>query len=241
MSRLRRAAAILALLLTAGCARLGTDTIAPISEKGPAAVAPDRSLVIIGVAMRNPVAGPLWTNIGVHTRWMEFDPETRSRLGTMQVAARIGCAAAYPDPGCNGATQYFAYDLPPGSYTLAWVDHAAGYDYSPARFAYVIRTESRGSVDDRIFSKRAEARPEAPRFDARAGEVVYVGDVVFDFADKQRLKWAPALSEDGARRVAARLGVADRLVTRPWRRTDGGPAEAGGIEKAVMKNAMPGR
>ena len=113
--------------------------------------------------------------------WRRLDDSGQIQAGGPAILARRGtaCTAIVIEPtGCNpdhSVVEYAVFAVPPGTYMLEKVQHA---DFT---------TPFTTPPDSPLFERDApsnKARGDVPWFEVGAGEVVYIGDFVFDITGK---------------------------------------------------------
>lgn len=217
---LRRLAAVLFVALLAGCVSPYPDAISPESDNVPLSLPPPANdgIVVIGMRVEHPQRNPFGGPWAVFGGWVTIDPATDMRAGkTMTYFRFLGGALA--SDAVRGRTQYLTYTLPAGTYALAWVEHGPML-YEPTLFQSIVTRSSEYSFS-RQFSDLAKAPPNTPVFVVKPGDVVYVGDLTFDFGTPLSVHWSTSVTEAEARAGVAREGIGDRMTLRPMRRADG--------------------
>ena len=137
------------------------------------------------------------------------------------LAARLRCSIFR---SCDAATgrsvQYQVYIVDPGTYALGWVGNG-GEVAEPTAFTQM--AVDRGMIGEWIGSLEAHVQASTPEFKLAAGDVVYVGDLIFDVGTPAWLAWSMQRSDAAARSFLAPTGLAERIVVRPMQRADGSP------------------
>lgn len=127
---------------------------------------------------------------------------------------------------CVDGTAYHYYYMPPGTYALGWLRSdfgtyifVKGSGVSEAR-QYLANVHA--NVHRRVLIYKANAHDGTPQFEVKANEVVYVGDIVIDLADRDKPTSAYAENTDAARQLLATIETAaGEMVFRPWSRPAG--------------------
>jgi len=163
-------------------------------------------------------------------RWIGYDPRDLSRTSAPSLDAVQPCSN-FDRAAATCPTVYTAWTAPAGHYTLGWA--TTGFNeiipFNVARFDSVGRQTASysgfgsGYTTGYQFSGPVELRPNAPAFSVWAGEVVYVGNVVFDLHGGKLIEWT--YDEDMATAQAFIAGgkLAPTMTLRPWERIDGAP------------------
>lgn len=220
--------------LLAACANHDPNRyIAPVNPSQLLQIPSGKGAVIIGHSVKNPTErslqlAPDSTGIG----WIAIDPVTGRRVGVDAAVAQLTCnMLGNCDADTGRAVQYQVYVLDPGTYALGWVANG-GTVAEPSIFSSL--TTAPG------FSVSLDARAQAttPVFKLAPGEVVYPGDLIFDFASNDRLSWTIVQNDAAARRYLSATGLAGQLIDRPIRRADGAPVRA--TDGAVIVGHLPG-
>lgn len=203
----------------------------PVSP-GSLAVNDKQAVAVVGFAIANPEGSAQ----PVQAAWITVDQQTGRRVGLgtwWEWAACSGWRAPINRLGsftsaCDGGAQYAAFQLEPGTYALGWVVDQRSFfgtaDFAQVRLTTVTHGAMRGSMV--AASEAGRIRRDSPQFTVRPGEVVYVGDVVADFADPSRLAWTLRVDESQAREFLAPSGLGDRMAVRPWTTLSGSPQGA---------------
>lgn len=122
---------------------------------------------------------------------------------------------------------YHILRMPPGNYGVIQISVGTRYYLVSFQRAYNVNTR-----ETYTFSPTREtyshtdlidpvATPETPIFSARANEVVYIGDLVFDGRDPEKRSLAISASPDGARAALAAFGETRPMETRMMVRPTG--------------------
>lgn len=208
----------LILLCIAGCSNVGyqSDMIRPVEEASAVKLAPGQAAVVVGVEIANPQHDNLDVADSMDAIWVAVDPVTGRRNGP---ALETIAGTLFQ----KGGLKYFLYALPSGTYALGYISHPQYYGsiFFPTEFADV--RISGATLYSISLSQAAQVRPNTPIFHAGAAEVVYIGDLAFDFTDPKRVHWTVRQTEEAARAYLSSVGLADRMVVRPLARFDGKP------------------
>jgi hypothetical protein len=159
--------------------------------------------------------------------WIKYDPQTRTRLGKDMLVFDNGCVAgaAY----CE-ATHYYAFRVDPGTYAFAWLLKAKnGSESAYPRYGGLncfvqfktcaVETTSYGQAFLPLFSAEATVPSNALTFAVGSNQVIYVGNLTFDFDKDSNFKLSISMNESEARKFMSVSNVADRLVVKPLQRT----------------------
>ncbi len=125
---------------------------------------------------------------------------------------------------------YHILRMPPGNYGVIQINVGTRYYLVSFQRAYNVNTR-----ETYVFSPTREtyshtdlidpvATPETPIFSARANEVVYIGDLVFDGRNPEKRSLAISASPDGARAALAAFGETRPMETRMMVRPTGADA-----------------
>ncbi|MTJ84441.1 MAG: hypothetical protein F8N37_25930 [Telmatospirillum sp.] len=184
------------------------------------------AIVVIGVSVRNPVTAAFGVEFPTYAGWIAVDPATGIRTGDVQLLHTEFCATvtlsydigASLSDACRG-TEYRAFQVPPGSYALAWLYHGDNGLYSVASFdriAAMTGAAGRGELQSVRIYGETKLKPTTPRFTVAAGEVLYAGDVIVDFKEPG-VSITVSDSVASARSYLAQSGgadVAERMTVR---------------------------
>lgn len=239
-------ALVLVCLMTA-CGTPDPNTrIIPVDAGHALALPGSKAVVVTGIEVDNPSRTRLFGIPIVTTiNWIAVDPITRLRVGTAMPSMESGCLLGSDcDGGIGSGTRYVAFVLEPGTYALGYVAGGTGVAM-PSAFTQL---STGGSGHTASLEARAQAM--APEFELAAGEVVYAGDLVFDFGSQGWLAWSLQRNEAAARAYLAGTGLADHMLTRLMRRADGSPirtpdgspivGRTGGTITLVPNDPLPG-
>ena len=119
-------------------------------------------------------------------------PAILARRGTSCTAILVEVAACNPD---HRVVEYAVFAVPPGTYMLEKVQHA---DFT---------TPFTTTRNSHLFERDApsnKARGDVPWFEVKGGEVVYIGDFVFDITSKVARLVEIRRDDAGATRAMAR-------------------------------------
>ena len=190
-------------------------------------VSDQQSVVVMGALIRNRGNYEMWFTsprpIPVEGGWIQYDPVSRARIGTNMLYFTHSCNAGAPD--CS-ATRYYAFQAPPGSYAFAWViksKDGSGAPYASGLTCFVqfkkcaVQFLSNGLSMVPAFSMEATVPSNALTFTVEPNEVIYVGDMTFDFDKDSKVKISTAISESAARNFISTYSFANRLVVKPFR------------------------
>lgn len=198
------------------CTQPGEVVPADITHLSPSGN--DHAIVVVGVSLANRSSWLIqkcFEDYGL----IAIDPRTKGRVGDLLTrrCEMCGILATHTN-ACNGGADYAAYELPAGSYAFGYLlyDQIA---LSLADFKDLRVWYANGAVYRRDVSSEARLAPGTPRVSVRPGEVVYVGDIVFDFSNKKDIRWSIRNNEAGARGFLEGTDLARRMVSRPWTRT----------------------
>lgn len=139
---------------------------------------------------------------------------------------------------------YFAYHLPAGTYALGWMSNWESGDdhrfFMITQFPGSLRSEDKVGQIDHHMSMTGKAQPNTPTFTVQAGQVSYVGDLLFDVTDPSKLRWSFGLSEKSAKESLLKSGLQDRMVTKPMTRFDNAPATGkDGVDAVPPPKELP--
>lgn len=216
---------LLALLLVCSTTACMTNPNRSIDAAPPGqAVRPtgDQAVMVLGMSLSNPARSELFGDaLGGGASWIAFDPRTGLRDNSVLLSTGLSCDLLSRCEGV-GTILYRSYLLEPGNYAMAYAaskfgtyftsDQADGTAWAPCRS---------GPLDPAFQTARPQSL--APSFTVQAGEVLYVGNLTFDFSRHGWAGWSFSLDEAAARAALVPSGLAERLVSRPMRRVDGTP------------------
>ena len=228
---MKKSIIVLLCLLVCACRSYQRDEQAPLASS--TAVQPGQSAFMVGVVIFSPRT--LWGGGVARTKvgWINVDPSSGLRARPDMPVADSG--GAFASPPVPGETAYYIYPVAPGTYSLGWVESQSSGVFLVSAFQSVKITANTNGADlGHTFSQVARARADTPTFEVGAGEVVYVGDVVLDLREKDRLSlWY----KDSTQQAAAFLkahgieGFVGR-VWHPFDRRAANPSEGSAIRLA---------
>jgi hypothetical protein len=218
---MKRILALLLLCLNAACM---TNPNTSIEAVAPAAIRPsgNQAVVVMGVSVSNPARSEMFGKAsGGGGSWIAFDPLTGLRNNAVLFTPGVSCDLLGHCDGI-GTMLYKTFVLAPGSYAMAYTASSQGVFYTVDRADGQPWTPCVAYSFEEPF-KTARPQTLAPSFAVQAGEVVYVGNLTFDFSRHSWAGWSFSLDQAEARAALAPSGLADHLITRPMLRIDGTP------------------
>jgi hypothetical protein len=245
---MKRVLALLLVCLNTACM---TDPNAHIEAVAPARAARptgDQAVVVLGISLSNPARSELFGKAsGGGANWIAFDPRTGLRNNSVLLSTGASCDLLGRCEGI-GTVLYQSYLLEPGSYAMAFAASSLGLYLTNDRADGQAWAPCAGVPIDAAF-KTARPQPIAPSFTAQAGEVLYVGNLTFDFSRRGWAGWSFSLDEAAARAALAPSALGDRLITRPLMRidgtpinaTDGAPSRSGRCDRVEVPIFIPGK
>lgn len=149
---------------------------------------------------------PHWVNKAVAGRAPIHDKFESG--GTPRFSVERQCLLVSSDPDCPAVKNWFVHEVRPGSYFL---------DYAAFRYAYTNRFNYYGEQQHRNLRSAARGRlKNGHSFDVKAGEIVYIGDFVFNLSSSLDFPIARIeRNDDEARRVLSGFpGITGNMVYR---------------------------
>ena len=183
-----------------------TTSAGNVDTSAPASIPPGKAVVVVGLSTPNG-SGQNTTKI---TR---YDPATLA-VDPYAALTEVKCRKWNLEPCRPNTKQVIVAD--PGDYVFESVDPD---NRTPSLHALVDYGDTltilcgSGSCTQ-SFSGKARAMPATPHFSVKAGEVVYVGDLVVPASTSGTIRFTRANDEEGARAALGKTGLAERMVTR---------------------------
>lgn len=149
---------------------------------------------------------PHWVNKAVAGRAPIHDKFESG--GTPRFSVERQCLLVSSDPDCPAFKNWFVHEVRPGSYFL---------DYAAFRYAYTNRFNYYGEQQHRNLRPAARGRLKTGHsFNVKAGEIVYIGDFVFNLSHDLDFPIARIeRNDEGARRaLAAYRGITGNMIYR---------------------------
>ena len=237
------------LLFVCGCS--SQIRIDPVSVNKPLALSQGKSLIVLGITTINPPE--METLIGVKYKVcfddlgiVRIDRSTGLRRGMEITEWCFQCngltADLFSNPerkkSCDGGVSYVAYQLDPGDYALAYmlVRDIGGFlmmNFDSSLFS----AEYRRVYSTKEISKNGTILNITPTFNVLPGEVVYIGDVVFDYkyVFANRVSWSHGSSVDGAKDYIAATGIGEQMKFRPWNSVSNDQTSANSLQWFTWK------
>lgn len=216
---------LIAAVLLTSCSNAdgySNNKIVPTSPSQAVQISSSKAAVVFGtIAVKPAPLRPFGYHEPSDISWIAIDPKTRQRTGTAMLSMIMPCSAFYSCDAVAGvAVQYQLFLLDPGTYALGCVMSGV-YTATPSAFQQLaIYAEG---IKGCAGTLEAQAKGIAPTFTLRAGEVVYAGDLAFDFSDRGWMRWSLQQHDAAAESFIRATGLADRMQFKAMRRADGAP------------------
>lgn len=149
---------------------------------------------------------PHWVNTAVAGRAPIHDKFEAG--GTPRFSVERQCLLVTSDPDCPTFKNWFVHEVRPGSYVL---------DYAAFRYAYSTRLNFYGDQQHRKLRASARERLKTGHsFNVKPGEIIYIGDFVFDLSHHRDFPIARIeRNDDSARRALSGYpGIKGDMVYR---------------------------
>jgi hypothetical protein len=216
MTRLAILACLFGLAVTSAARAADLDQrywMRPLYEPEKITLSGDEALIVVGYSIRGAEKTSYGTQFPVHFGWMPFDA-AGNRLGQTMMTSTERCARGV-SKACE-SVQYRLYKIPAGNYALAWTFHGKLIglaDFKEGGVRFHRQTQEIQAIN---LSDNAHVRLGLPGFRVAAGEVLYIGDLVLTFRDRQPedFAWSPTRDEANVRSIMAASPYADRFTVR---------------------------
>lgn len=218
------------VLLLSACANKPQQSLSgikPTEMNGPKG---GSGIVVMGVSVRHPYqAGIFRLSRETIFFWIPYDRNNLKQINGAGIYYNLLCRD-YDSTAQSCQKKFGIWEVPAGHYTIARAEAGVldkKVPYNIARYQSVDIT--RKVINNTVFVEYSYAgdidlRPNAPSFSVSEGEVVYVGDLIFDLNDGKTIEWFYDQDEAAARSFMDGSPIAARMVVSPWRRIDGAPA-----------------
>jgi hypothetical protein len=209
------AVAVAALLV--GCAVVKRlEQIHPARTDAPVTLGEGDAAVLVGIAMAHDASVAPARQLANLT-WFPYDRDSGRESDGTQFGWTEDCDKR--SRVCDGGTEYRLFVIPAGSYAFGHLEFG-DKAVSAAHYPRVNRHFRNGQFSGFSFAGTPALMPSTPRFTVKAGEVLYLGDLLFHLRESDKTTLGTRRDDRRARAVLAPTGLAERMVFRPVR--DGG-------------------